>query len=89
MVCFYCPTPMPIHIPIPILLICSKVPLGLILMIILMQSYCENYLKNHLISTDTGVKLGTVPICIGIRIRIGSVETVLHIIILASESELE
>ena len=40
-------------------------------------------LKNHLIGTDIGVKLGTVPICIGIGIRIVSVETVLHIIILA------
>ena len=43
--------------------------------------------KFHLISTNISVKLGTVPICIGIgngiRIRIGSVETVLHIIILA------
>ena len=43
----------------------------------------ENYLKNHLISTDISVKLGTVPICIGIGIGIGSVETVLHIITLA------
>ena len=37
--------------------------------------------KKHLISTGIGVKLGTVPICI--RIGIGSVETVLHINILA------
>ena len=52
-------------------------------MIIPMQSYYENYLKNHLIGTNIGVKLGIVPICIIIGIRIGSVETVLHIIILA------
>ena len=43
--------------------------------------------KFHLISTNISVKLGTVPICIGIGIGIGigisSVETVLHIIILA------
>ena len=36
-------------------------------------------------NTDISVKLGTVPICIGIRITIGiglgSIETVLHIII--------
>ena len=36
--------------------------------------------KFHLISTDIGVKLGTVPICIRIGIGIGLVETVLHII---------
>ena len=37
-------------------------------------------LKNHLISTDISVRSRTVAICIEIRIRIGSVETVLHII---------
>ena len=37
--------------------------------------------KFHLISTDISVKSGTVPICI--RKGIGSVETLLHIIILA------
>ena len=82
MVCFYCPTPMLIHIPIPIPILCRKALLGPIPMVILIQSYYENYLKTpywyHI-----GVKLGTVPICIGIGIRIGSVETVLHIIILA------
>ena len=53
-------------------------------MVIPMQSYYENYFKKkHLIGTDIGVKLGSVPFCIGIGIRIGSVETVLHIIILA------
>ena len=56
-------------------------------MVISMQSYYENYFKNHLISTDIDVKLGTVAICIGkgirIGIEIGSVKTVLHIIILA------
>ena len=74
---------MPIHIPIPILILCRKAPLGPIPIAILMQSYYENYLKNHLIGTDISVKLGTVPICIGIGIRIGSVERVLHTIILA------
>ena len=86
MVCFHCPTPMPIHIPIPILIIWSKAPLGMIPMVILMHSD-ENYYKNHIISTDFCVKLGAVPICIriviGIEIAIGSVETVLHVIILA------
>ena len=48
-----------------------------------MQSYYENYFKKYLISTDNGVKLGEVSICIGIGIGIGSVETVLCIIILA------
>ena len=38
-------------------------------------------LKNHLIGTDIGVKFGEVPICIRMGIVIGSVETVLHIII--------
>ena len=75
------------RIPIPIPIICTKAPLGLISMVILMQSYYEHYLKKHLIGTDIGVKLGTVPICIrigiGIGIGIGSAETVLHIIILA------
>ena len=79
MVCFHSSTPMLIHIPI----ICRKARLGLIPMVILMQSYYENYFKNHLVSTNISVKLGTVPICIGIGIRIASVETVLHIIILA------
>ena len=74
---------MPIHIPIPIAIICRKAPLGPIPMVILMQSYYESYLKNHLVGTNIGVKLGTVPICIGIGIKIGSVQTVLHIIILA------
>ena len=77
---------MPIHIPIPILIICSKAPLGLIPMVILMHSD-DNYFKNHIISTDICVKLGAVPICtrivIGIGIGIGSVETVLHVIILS------
>ena len=41
-----------------------------------MQSYYESYFKNYLISTNIGVKLGTVHICIWIGI-------VLHIIILA------
>ena len=40
-------------------------------MVILMQSYYENYLKNHLIGTNISVKLGTVPICIGIGIGVG------------------
>ena len=48
-----------------------------------MQSYYENYFKNYLIGIDIGVKLGTVPTCIGKGIGIGSVETILHIIILA------
>ena len=78
MVCFHCPTAMLIHIPIPIPILCRKAPLGLIQMVILMQSYCENYLENHLIWYQYWYKLGTVPICIGI----GSVETVPHIIIL-------
>ena len=77
MVCFHCPTPM--LIPIPILR--RKAPLEPIPMVILMQSYYENYFKNHLISTNISVKLLTAPICIRIGIRIGSVETVLHIII--------
>ena len=68
---------MPIHIPI----LCRKTPLGPISMVIPMQSY-ENYLQNHLIGTDISVKLGIVPICIRIGITTGSVETVLHIIIL-------
>ena len=72
-----------VHIPIPIAIICRKAPLGPIPMVIPMQSYCENCLKNHLIGTNIGVKLGAVPICIGIEIGLGSVETVLHIIILA------
>ena len=66
---------MPIHIPIPILIICRKAPLALIPMAILMHSD-ENYSKNHIISTD--ICIGIV-ICIGIGI--GSVETVLHVII--------
>ena len=33
-------------------------------MVILMHSYYGKYLKNHLIGTDIGVKLGTVPICV-------------------------
>ena len=46
-----------------------------------MQSYYENnFKKNQLIGTDISVKLSTVPIYIGIGI--GSVETLLHIIIL-------
>ena len=85
LLCFHSPTPIPIHIPI--LILCRKTPLELISMVILMQSYFENYLKKHLISTNISVKLCTVPICIGIGIKIGigigSVETVLHIIILA------
>ena len=76
-----------IHMPIPIPILCRKAPLGPIQMVILMESYYENYLTNHLIGTDISVKLGTVPFCIGIIIEIGiridSVETVLHIIILA------
>ena len=40
-------------------------------------------LKKTPYRTIIGVKLGTVPFCIGIGNGIGSVETVLHIIILA------
>ena len=60
---------------------CRKATLGLIPM----KSYYEYCIKNYLIGTDIGVKLGTVPICIriGIGISIDSVKTVLHIIILA------
>ena len=50
-------------------------------MVFPMQSYYENYLRKHFIGTNICVKLGTVPICIRIGIGIGSVETVLHIII--------
>ena len=57
MVCFHCPTPVPIHTPIPILILCRKAPLGRIQMVILMQSYYENYLKNHLISTNISVEI--------------------------------
>ena len=67
----HCPTPMPIPILILIPIICRKVTLGLILMVILMQSYYEKYLKTHLISTNICVKLSTVPIYIGIGITIG------------------
>ena len=67
--------PIPFLILIPI--ICRKVTLGLILMVILMQSYYEKYLKTHLISTNICVKLSTVPICIGIGIGIGSLYTLL------------
>ena len=58
-----------------------------------MQSYNENHLKNHLISTDISAKLDTVPICIvigiGIRISIGPLSPLLHIIInqISQESE--
>ena len=48
-------------------------------MMIPMQSNNGNQLQNQLISTNISVKLGTVSICIGIGI--GSMETVLHIII--------
>ena len=41
-----------------------------------------NLVKFHLIVANISVKLGTVPISIRIGIGIGSVETVLHIIIL-------
>ena len=51
MVCFHCLTPMLIHIPIPIPILCRKAPLGPIPMVILIQSYYENYLKNDLIAT--------------------------------------
>ena len=44
-------------------------------------------LKSHLIGTDISAKMGTVPIRIGIGIcigiRVGSVETLLHITIVA------
>ena len=80
MVCFHWPTPMPIHIPIPIPILCTKAPLGLIPMVIPMQSHYKKLLKNHLFGANISVKLGTVPICIRIGIGIGSVETVLHIV---------
>ena len=85
MVRFHCPTPIPIPIPTPIPMKWTKAPLGLIPMVIPMQSYYEKLLKLHHISTDICAKLGTVAIGIGIgitiRISVGSVETVLHIII--------
>ena len=46
---------MPILIPIPIPIICRKTALELIPVVIWMQSYYDNYLKNHIIS----LKLGT------------------------------
>ena len=69
MVCFHCPTPMPIHILIPILIICRKAPLGPVPKVTPMQSYYENNIKIDLIGTDIGVKLGTVAICIEIEIE--------------------
>ena len=60
MVCLHCPTPMPIHILIPILILCRKAPPGPIPMVIPMQSYYENYLKTQLIGTNIGVKLSTI-----------------------------
>ena len=45
--------------------------------------YYENYSKTHLIGTDISVKLGTIPICIGVGTGRSSVEIVLHINILA------
>ena len=54
MVCLHCTIPIPTPIPI----ICRKVILGQILMVILIQSYHENYFKKHLISTNiSGVVL--------------------------------
>ena len=67
MVRLHCPSP--IFIPIPI--ICRKGTLEPIPMAIPMQSHNKNYLKNHLIGTDIGVKLGTVAIYIRILIGIG------------------
>ena len=70
MVCFHYPTPipMPIRILIPIPVLSRKAPHGLIPMVRLMKIFYENYFKKHLIGTDIGVKMGTVPICIGIGI---------------------
>ena len=54
MVCLHCTIPIPTPIPI----ICRKAILGQILMVILIQSYHENYFKKHLISTNiSGVVL--------------------------------
>ena len=64
---------------------CTKATLGLIPMVIPMQSNHGNQLQNHFIGTDISVKLGAIPICIGIWITIGigvgSVKTVLHSVI--------
>ena len=49
MVRLHCPTPTPIPILIQIPVICRKVTLGPILIVILMQSYYENYLKTTLL----------------------------------------
>ena len=77
MVRFHCPTPIPIPTPIPMKW--TKVPLGQIPM----QKLQWKLVNFHLIGPDIGAKLGTVAIGIGIGIGInlGSVETVLHIII--------
>ena len=89
MVRLHFPTPIPTPISITIPMKSRNATLGLIVMvipmipmIILMQSNNGNQLQYHLISTNIGVKLGTLPICIGIGITIGidvgSVETDLH-----------
>ena len=84
MVCFHCPTPIPIPIIVPIPIVCRSAPLGPIPM----QKLQWKLVKLHLISTDVGAKMGTVPIGIGIGacigIGVGSVETVLHITIEAN-----
>ena len=85
MVGLHCPTPIPIPIPMK----STKATLAMMPMVISlmipMQGNKGNQLQKHLIGTDIGVKLSTVPICIGIgitiRIGAGSVQTVLHIII--------
>ena len=76
MVCFHYPIPIRNILRDRLRCKCRNATLGPILM----QSYYENYFKNYLISTNIDVKLGTVPICIGIGIGICSVGTVLHII---------
>ena len=84
MVCFHCPTLIPIPIIVPIPIVCRSAPLGPIPM----QKLQWKLVKLHLISTDGGAKMGTVPIGIGIGacigIGVGSVETVLHITIEAN-----
>ena len=76
MVCFHCPTPIPIPIIVPIQIVCRSAPVGPILM----RKLQWKLVKLHLISTDAGAKMGTVPIGIGIGacigIGVGSVETV-------------
>ena len=68
--CLHCPIPIPMLIPRLILIICRKATFGLILIVFPMQSSKKITLK-HLIGIDIGVKLGTVPICIGIGISPG------------------